>query len=67
MRITLEISDSHSEEFLTLVDSLGYASIVEDTKITLWQQQETARRLKKEAGGAMVVRPWSEAKEDIFR
>ncbi|HAA16347.1 MAG TPA: hypothetical protein DCE41_33450 [Cytophagales bacterium] len=67
MRITLDINDPQAEEFLSLIKSLDYVSIAKDATYTPWQEEETARRLQQITEGNMSVRPWSEAKEDLFQ
>lgn len=67
MKITLDISENHIEQFIELIKDLDFVSIEETgLDIPVWQQEEVAGRLELLRQGKMKSRNWDDAKKDIF-
>lgn len=67
MKLTLDISDDHIDEFIELIKDLAYVSVEEPGKgIPIWQQEEVAERLELLRQGKIKTREWEKARKDIF-
>ncbi len=66
-KLILNIEESKYEAFLSFIQTLDYVVVSRDVEIPAWQQEEVNRRMELVAKGEMSLRPWDEARKDIFK
>jgi hypothetical protein len=66
-QLILNIDENKFKDFVSYLKTLNYVTINEEDEILLLQETEVLDRLLKIETGTMKTRPWSEAKEDIFK
>lgn len=67
MKVILEIEDEKLDDFISLIQSIGYAHFTEEMEIPVWQQNEVLKRLIDLEKGITSKRNWDTAKLEIFK
>jgi hypothetical protein len=66
-QIILNVEDDKLNAFMEMIKNLNYVSVFYEDGIPDWQKTEVEYRLKEIESGEMEVRPWKDAKNDIFK
>jgi hypothetical protein len=63
-QLVLNIEDDKFNTFIEFINTLDYVSV--ETTISDYQMEEVDARLQMLNDGEMKIRPWEDAKNDVF-
>jgi hypothetical protein len=63
-QLVLNIEDDKLNTFIEFINTLDYVSV--ETTISDYQMEEVDARLQMLNDGEMKIRPWEDAKNDVF-
>lgn len=64
-QLVLNIEDDKLNTFIEFINTLDYVSV--ETTISDYQIEEVGARLQMLNDGEMKIRPWEDAKNDVFK